>query len=265
MDLAKLRTAYENAGYTRFLASARVCQDVILSKIANAGFGDHVTIKGGVLICAVSGNKRRATRDIDLDFIRYPLTDEGIERFVGRLAMVDDGVDLRITRKERLRQQDYHGVRVFLDVFDAKLLMQAKMDIGVHAAADIEQSAVVFDLFNNAESVSLLANTLEQSFAEKAGSPVKHGIRWTRYKDVFDMYYLGHRDDFDVSALRRCLTALVADNSAVPANTLEEIAELIAATLSSQTMRERIVGSKQAWVDVSTDDACDWLCEYLVL
>ena len=79
------------------------------------------------------------------------------------------------------------------------------------------------------------------------------------------MYYLGHRDDFDVSALRRCLTALVADNSAVPANTLEEIAELIAATLSSQTMRERIVGSKQAWVDVSTDDACDWLCEYLVL
>lgn len=57
-------------GYSRLNATARVCQDVILAKLEASNMRDQVTIKGGVLMCALSGSNRRATQDIDLDFVR---------------------------------------------------------------------------------------------------------------------------------------------------------------------------------------------------
>ena len=45
-----------------------------------------------------------------------------------------------------------------------------------------------FEVFNN--SMTLLINTKEQIFVEKLSSLLKHGIRTTRYKDVYDFYYL---------------------------------------------------------------------------
>ena len=47
---------------------------------------DRVTVKGGVLMCALSGSGRRATQDIDLDFVRYPMTDDLIRPFVSVLS-----------------------------------------------------------------------------------------------------------------------------------------------------------------------------------
>ena len=38
----------------------------------------NVTIKGGVVMRSLSGEIRRATQDIDLDFIRYSISEEGL-------------------------------------------------------------------------------------------------------------------------------------------------------------------------------------------
>jgi hypothetical protein len=38
-----------------------------------------VTIKGGVVMRSITGNVRRATQDMDIDFIRYSLSDESID------------------------------------------------------------------------------------------------------------------------------------------------------------------------------------------
>lgn len=37
-----------------------------------------MTIKGGVVMRSLSGEIRRATQDIDLDFIRYSISEEGL-------------------------------------------------------------------------------------------------------------------------------------------------------------------------------------------
>lgn len=66
MNLNEMRVRYEREeGYSRLNATARVCQDVILSKLAISSMRDRVTVKGGVLMCALSGRSRRATQDID--------------------------------------------------------------------------------------------------------------------------------------------------------------------------------------------------------
>ena len=48
-----------------------MCQDIILIKISQSNLAKNVTIKGGVVMHSLSNDKRRATRDMDLDFIRY--------------------------------------------------------------------------------------------------------------------------------------------------------------------------------------------------
>lgn len=90
MQLEELRTRYIKEGYTLANASAKICQDIILNKISKSSMSTCVTIKGGVVMHGISNDKRRATRDLDLDFIRYSLEDESIKDFISKLNMADD-------------------------------------------------------------------------------------------------------------------------------------------------------------------------------
>ena len=84
MNLEKLRRVYLDNGYTLANASAKICQDIILNKISKSKMSKNITIKGGVVMYGLSNDKRRATRDLDLDFIKYSLADESIKLFIGK-------------------------------------------------------------------------------------------------------------------------------------------------------------------------------------
>lgn len=142
MDLHALRTYYEHErGYSRLNATARTCQDVVLSKLASSTMRDYVTVKGGILMCAISSNDRRATRDIDLDFLRYPLTNEAIRSFIETLSRIDDGVKLHIKGPiEELSQLDYKGRRVIS-------LMQFSMILTCGIRICVELFRVLIELF----------------------------------------------------------------------------------------------------------------------
>ena len=133
---------YLNNKYDYEDAQARVCQDIILYKIARSPFINNVTIKGGVVMHNISKDRRRATRDIDLDFIRYSLDNESIKKFIRGLNKVNDGIQLEIIDGKivELNQQDYKGKRLGLklkDNFNNTLI--TKLDLGVHKNIDIKQ------------------------------------------------------------------------------------------------------------------------------
>lgn len=58
----------KNEGYNEANGQARVCQDIILY--------------------AISKDVRRATQDIDLDFIKYSIAGEFIETFIQNLNLI---------------------------------------------------------------------------------------------------------------------------------------------------------------------------------
>ena len=94
----------------------------------------NVTIKGGVVMYGLSNDKRRATRDLDLDFIKYSLADESIKNFIDTLNLVDDGIKVYIDGKiQELHHQDYKGKRVNVILKDENNFnVSANLDIGVH-------------------------------------------------------------------------------------------------------------------------------------
>ena len=69
-NLEKMAAQYVEEGYTELLAESRVCQDIVLKAISESTMNRNVTIKGGVVMRSITGDVRRATRDIDFDFIK---------------------------------------------------------------------------------------------------------------------------------------------------------------------------------------------------
>ena len=72
-------------GYMDDNAEAKVCQDIILKALSESSLRRNATIKGGVVMRSISNNARRATQDMDIDFIRNTLDDHAIRLFVQRL------------------------------------------------------------------------------------------------------------------------------------------------------------------------------------
>ena len=130
---------YLDEGFTDINAVSKVCQDIILLKISKYNMSDKVTIKGGVVMMQLSKDKRRATQDLNIDFIRYSLDDKAIETFIEKLS--DKDIRIKITAPiKKLHPQDYDGKRVFIEITDNfGSSFPAKLDIGVHKDMNIKQ------------------------------------------------------------------------------------------------------------------------------
>jgi hypothetical protein len=73
---------------------------LVLEAIASGSYSENITVKGGVLMREFSHSARRATMDIDMDFMHFPLTNEGISRFVDSLNVLE-GVSFKIVGENR--------------------------------------------------------------------------------------------------------------------------------------------------------------------
>ena len=133
---------YYKEGLSRELAAARVCQDIVLKAIAIGPLSRNVTIKGGVVMRSLTNNNRRATRDIDLDFIHYSIDDDSIRIFVQKMNCIQDIKIEIIGDIEELKHQDYHGKTIKVLIADKNgTAIESKIDIGVHKHLDLEQES----------------------------------------------------------------------------------------------------------------------------
>jgi len=261
-NLNKLIESYRKKGYPSFLATSTACQDVLIAQIAASPLSNNVTIKGGVLMHSLSGAKRRATRDFDMDFMRYPLTEKAIDRFFAAISSADNNITVkRVGNIENLSQQDYDGKRINVIISDGARSVTTRLDIGVQADMDVAQEEFFFDVSVKEEFISLLANSKEQIFGEKLVSLLKWGVASTRYKDIHDLYYLGNRSDFNEKLLDAYLEKWIykSDASWLPMTNAQEISESLESILNDDFYKRGFKSSKDKWLDIDDDEVIDWL------
>jgi len=265
MNIDDLVTKYREKGYTLADARSTVCQYIILSKIANSNFKNNITIKGGVVMHSISKSNRRATQDLDMDFIKYALDDEHILNFVNTLDSVDDGISVKLDGKiEELNHQDYKGKRIYIvlqDDFDNKL--ENKLDIGVHNRFNIEQDDYCFNIDFTSDKVNLLINSFEQIFSEKLKSLLKFGIRSGRHKDLFDFYYLINNINLNKNRLLEIFKILIFDDELMRENNILDIYNRLNSIFNSRVYRANINNPKYNWLDVSIDDIINSILSYI--
>ena len=255
MDLRQIRDVYIDDGLDFQNATARTCRNVVLTLISASRMADHVTVKGGVVMQQISGDRRRATRDIDLDFVRYPMTDEGIGAFIRTLCPADVDVRLEIVGPiDDLKHQGYHGKRVHLRVTDSTgTSMETKLDLGVHDKLPLEQQELWFDTALQDEGVALMANSKEQVCAEKLRSLMRIGAVSARFKDVFDVYYLLCREGVDADALDRAMRVLVYDADDMRENSPADAYARLSRVLNDRRFLRTRSNARNNWLGANVD------------
>ena len=208
MNLEELINEYINTGYNYTDASSKVCQDIILFKISNSSFKNHITIKGGVVMHSISKDIRRATRDLDLDFIKYSLDDDSIRNFIDKLNHVNDNIEIK------------------MNGFIKKLHHQ------------------------------------EQILTEKLKSLLKLGFRSTRYKDLFDFYYLIYIAGIDKSKLEKCLEILIFNDSNMKENNISDIISRLNQILSSKRYLTMLNDPKVNWLNIPIEKVIRDVIQY---
>lgn len=214
---------------------------------------------------SISKDLRRATRDMDLDFIKYSLEDNSIIRFIEELSNVDDGIKIKIDGEiKELHHQDYDGKRVNIELFDKYgNKLKTKLDIGVHKLLDIKQDEYCFDLSIINKNANLLINSKEQIFVEKIKSLLKLGFRSTRYKDLFDFYYLINKTELDKEKLMNCFNILIFKDETMRENNIKDVVNRLQMTFNSNAYRNHLSNPKNNWLDITVDDAIMSVLKYI--
>ena len=265
MNLEEYVRKYIDEGYELNDARSKVAQDVVLTKICKSDFKNHITVKGGVVMHSISNSTRRATRDLDLDFIKYSLEDDSICEFIKKLNSVNDNINIQIVGNiTELSHQDYNGKRVNIKLIDEfNYTIDAKLDIGVHKLFELEQDDYYFNLDALGEGISLLINSPEQIFTEKLKSLLKLGFRSTRYKDLFDFYYLIDNNKLDENKLLKTFKIIIFDDETMREETIGNIISRLESIFNSKIYRSNLSNPKVNWLDISIDDAITKVLDYI--
>lgn len=248
INIQKMIEQANDVGYQGTNATAKVCQDIVLKALATGPLNRNVTIKGGVVMRSKTKNVRRATQDLDIDFIKYSLADESIDIFIEKLNCLEGISIIRTGKIEELKQQDYSGKRAHILIKDMEgNQVSSKIDLGVHNRFELEQEEYCFDIAYDDEGASLLINSDEQMFAEKLRSILKFGPLSTRFKDVFDMYYL--KDTADMAKLLPALDTYIFKDPSMRENEGKDIVNRLSMTFKDKEYIKNLDSSDKRWID----------------
>ncbi len=262
VNIQKLIEEAKEKGYRGDKASAKVCQDIVLKALSVGPLSRKVTIKGGVVMRSKTNNIRRATQDLDIDFIKYSLTDESIDTFISKLNCLDGIKISRLGKIEELKQQDYSGKQVSILIEDTEgNQVRSKIDLGVHNRFELEQEEYCFDIAYDDEGASLLINSDEQMLAEKLRSLLKFGPFSTRYKDVYDMYYL--KDTINKEKLMVALDTYIFNDTTMKENTGNDIVRRLKIAFSDKSYIHRLDNSDKRWIDEEIGVVTEGILEFV--
>lgn len=205
------------------------------------------------------------TRGLDIDFIKYSLENKSIVNFVNSLNNKEDDIKIKVVGKiTALHHQDYDGKRVYIHIEDRYgNSVNTKLDIGVHKLFELEQDEYCFDLSLINKKVNLLINSKEQIFTEKLKSLLKLGFRSTRYKDIFDFYYLINMAGLDKIKLMKSIEILIINDESMREKSIYEITKRLDNIFKSPRYLNNLNNPEVNWLDISIDEAIETVVDYI--
>lgn len=251
-------------GYRNDTAQAKVAHDIVLLAMQRCGFKANSTVKGGVVMSSLTGDVRRATMDMDIDFIHYSISDAAVKRFVRRMAKAMPEAEIKMMGEPvELKHDDYRGKRIYIAVKDGSVArrIRTKVDIGVHVKDELAQVDFSFPTGSGEGDVDLQANSPEQMFAEKLLSLLRHGANTNRPKDVFDMYYLSSR--LDIERLKSYISLTIYGNPKCRVNNHSEMMRLVRQIFGLKIFAAKLSRARANWLQMPAHTALESVMHFL--
>ena len=107
-----------------------------------------------------------------------------------------------------------------------------------------------------------LINSKEQIIVEKLKSLLKFGITSTRFKDIFDFYYLINNENLDKDKLIKYISILIFQDENMREYTIEDISKRLTSILNNSRFKSRIGTANNNWLDVPIEDVIESILNY---
>ena len=264
INLGECVKKYRANEYDEQYAIAKVSQDMILRAIQKSKYKNNITIKGGLVMFNLTKNVRRATIDIDIDLVHLSLGNPNIIKIFKDFD--DEHIKFIIDENniEELRHEDYKGKTTDVEIVDNfNNKIEIKVDIGVHSDFDILLDEIIFDVGSIKSKIPLLVNSKEQIFVEKIIPLLKHGSGTTRYKDLFDLYWLIKNGKLDREKILFIFEKKVFSNSLNSIYNYEALIYNLKRVLNSKKMRNILYKSSDNWLDITNSELLGTILNYL--
>ena len=125
---------------------------------------------------------------------------------------------------------------------------------------DLEQPSLCFSF--DEHQFFLKVNPIEQIVAEKLYSLAKHEALSTRYKDIFDIYYLITQQKLDKKLLKNCLQ-LLTSNGSFGIYSAADICSRVKSTLNDEQFLTHLNNTKDKWLDVDVSTITKTIIDYV--
>lgn len=104
-------------------------------------------------------------------------------------------------------------------------------------------------------------NIKEQMFTEKLRSLLKFGSFSTRYKDIFDMYYLCSL--VDKKSLILCFEKYIFNDTGMKENNPEDIVRRVITTFENSSYRKKLETTETNWLEMDSSKVLEGILHFL--
>lgn len=156
------------------------------------------------------------------------------------------------------------GKRVYITLIDSNnYRIDSKLDIGVHKDFDIKQEEYCFDLDTINESATLFINSKEQIFTEKLKSLLKFAYTSTRYKYIFDLYYLIKYSNLNKTKLEQYINKIIFNDKPIRVNNFKDIYRMLNSVFNNRRFVSNLNNVKVNLLNISSDEVINCILEFI--
>lgn len=107
-----------------------------------------------------------------------------------------------------------------------------------------------------------LINSKEQIIVEKLKTLLKFGITSTRFKDIFDFYYLINNEKIDKDKLIKYIDILIFKDENMREHTIEDISKRLSIILNNSRFKSRIGTANNNWLEMPIEEVIENILDY---
>lgn len=188
----------------------RFAMERLLYRLSISPYREQFYLKGAMLFVLWENTAHRPTKDLDLLFIPKHDSDQLVKTFqqIAVLPNINDGIqiDPASVQAEQIREENTYGglrIKLICELGAIKIPLQIDVGLGdsVYPSTELSDFPTLLDF----DSPRIRAYPVETVVAEKFQTIVELGLRNSRLKDYYDIYYLSQKFSFKGADLHEAI------------------------------------------------------------
>jgi len=190
--------------------------DEFLRKLSKSEYSNNFIWKGGFILSAITGIKKRTTVDLDTLLNGVNIDIPTLTNIMNTIMVVENNDNIvysLIDIKEIQSEKTYPGLRVRINGQINNLKEQFHLDVATGEKLDPSAITWRYKPLLDDDPIDLLIYRPERMLAEKLQTLIERGLANTRMKDFYDIYIIPRFTTIDSEVLANAFQIVMSERN----------------------------------------------------